>query len=113
MRRQREANEKARERAQEEAEIEREMTSREMNEDMTLAVSASDANRFRPDHFKGLLPDQIQAIKDTQRQQVEDAKVCLFSFSFFSPFLLYFYSFSTLLCISSSSHSHLPISAQT
>ena len=76
MRRQREAQEKARERAQEEAEIEREMTSREMNEDMTLAVSASDSNRFRPDHFKGLLPDQVQAIKDTQRQQVEDMKVC-------------------------------------
>ena len=86
MRRQREAEQKARERAQEEAEIEREMTSREMNEDMTLSVSAANGNRFRPDHFKGLLPDQVQAIKETQRQQVEDAKV---RYSFHPLFYLF------------------------
>jgi hypothetical protein len=73
-----EAERRHQEMLQELAEVEREMKSREMNEDMTLGISASNPLRFRPDHFKGLLPDQVEAIKAKQREQIEEARVCLF-----------------------------------
>jgi hypothetical protein len=78
---------------QELAEVEREMKSREMNEDMTLGISASNPLRFRPDHFKGLLPDQVDAIKAKQREQMEDARVCPF-------FCLLIHLLKSLVCFS-------------
>ncbi|KAA6382507.1 MAG: putative coiled-coil protein associated with protofilament ribbons [Streblomastix strix] len=60
------------------AQIEAQLNSSTLTEDMNVARSAldykGDYSRLRPDHFKGLFPDQKREIRDIQLLQIEEAK---------------------------------------
>jgi hypothetical protein len=45
-----------------------------LGEDPSATLSAADPLRFRPDHFKGLRPDQKEDILRTVQAQMEDTK---------------------------------------
>jgi hypothetical protein len=53
-----------------EEEIQRTLTDPYLNETQGTTVSAADPNRFRPDHFKHLRPDQYAAIEEERQRQV-------------------------------------------
>ena len=70
-RRQAEAEERARDAAASAAEQAAALASPWLNEAPQTTVSALDPHRWRPDHFKGLTPEQRAAILATQAEQVQ------------------------------------------
>jgi hypothetical protein len=56
------------------AEVQSHLSSSWLGEDPSATLSAADPLRFRPDHFKGLRPDQKEDILRTVQAQMEDTK---------------------------------------
>lgn len=47
-----------------------------LTENPAVASSAFGPNRVVPDRWKGMSPEQLEAIRRTQQQQVEEKEVC-------------------------------------
>eukprot|EP01028_Stygiella_incarcerata_P010043 TRINITY_DN503_c0_g2_i1.p1 TRINITY_DN503_c0_g2~~TRINITY_DN503_c0_g2_i1.p1 ORF type:complete len:381 (+),score=151.99 TRINITY_DN503_c0_g2_i1:105-1247(+) len=56
------------------AEVQSHLSSSWLREDPSVTLSAADPHRFRPDHFKGLRPDQKEEILRTVQVQLEETE---------------------------------------
>ena len=76
-RRERERGEKEYELQDNAEEIQNQLSSDLLCERLQTTISAVNPNRFRPDHFKGLRPDQHRAIDFEQKRCATEAQVWL------------------------------------